>query len=136
MRKTVPIFFLFILAFATVNAGRYCDSSYNYYDAARNKYVLTGNELQFIPVKASESSSGIYNGGSFVKLLLTIEERNELVRLFTSALAHKKSQTSKNFKPNAAIEFIGCKNKKSFLLKSTAEINIALNNYLKLLIKK
>ena len=123
------------MAFTNVIANNNNDTVYTYYDAARNKYLLNGNELKYTPVKASESSSGIYSGGTYASKVITEKESQELVQLFKAALANTKAQTGKNIKPNTAVE-INVGNKKiSFMLKAAAAINISLNNFLKQLIK-
>jgi hypothetical protein len=130
MKRYFPILLFLIMAFTNVIANNNNDTVYIYYDAARNKYVLKGNELEYIPIKAIESSSGIYSGGTYSSKAITEKERQEVVQLFKAALANKKAQTNKNIKPNAAVE-INVGNKKiNFLLKSAAAINISLNNLL------
>ncbi len=127
--------FLMLVACTNVHANSHFDTTYTYYDAARNKYVLNGNKLEYIPVKASESSSGMYSGGTYESKLLIEKENKELIQLFNAALANKNAQTNKNIKPNAAVEIsVGNKNL-NFLLKSTSVINKSINNFLKKLIK-
>ncbi len=121
--------------FINTTANNVTDTIYTYYDAARNKYVLNGNELEYTPVKASESSSGMYNGGTYESKELTEKEYKELVQLFNAALADKKAQTNKNIKPNAVVEIKIGDEIKSFILQANAPINITINNYLKQLIK-
>jgi hypothetical protein len=135
MKKYISITLLMLVAFTPVKANNNIDSTYTYYDAARNKYVLNGNELEYIPVNVKASSSGTYSGGTYESKLLTKEITLNVVSLFKAALANKKAQTNKNIKPNAAVE-ISIGNKKiNFLLLATSTYNISLNNYLKQLIK-
>lgn len=135
MKKNVFILLILTLAFTNAIANSNTDTIYNYYDATRNKYVLNGNELEYIPVKASESSSGKYSGGTYFNKAITEKESQQLLQLFNTALANKKAQTNKNIKPNAAVEIIAGSEKICFLLKSTSAINISINNFLKNLIK-
>jgi hypothetical protein len=135
MKKYISITLLMLVAFINVKANNNIDTTYTYYDAARNKYVLNGNELEYIPVNVKASSSGMYSGGTYESKLLTKEITLNVVSLFKAALANKKAQTNKNIKPNAAVE-ISIGNKKiNFLLLATSTYNISLNNYLKQLIK-
>jgi hypothetical protein len=135
MKKYISILLFLIMAFTNAIANNN-DTVYTYYDAARNKYVLNGNKLEYIPIKANESSSGIYSGGTYASKVLTEKDTQELEQLFKAALANKKAQTNKNIKPNAAVEINNGNKKISFILKVTAAINISLNNFLKQLIKK
>lgn len=135
MIKNISILLFLIMAFTNAIANNNSDTAYTYYDAARNKYVLNGNELEYIPVKASESSSGKYSGGTYFNKAITEKESQQLLQLFNTALAIKKAQTNKNIKPNAAVEIIAGSKKINFLLKSTSAINISINNFLKNLSK-
>ncbi|MEQ1553652.1 MAG: hypothetical protein ABL929_05710 [Ferruginibacter sp.] len=123
------------MAFTNAIANNNNDTVYTYYDAARNKYVLNENELEYIPVKVSESSSGKYTGGTYTTKAITEKESHELEQLFKTALANKKAQTNKNIKPNAAVEINYGNKQIDFLLKSTAAINISLKNFLTQLMK-
>lgn len=123
------------MAFTNVIANNNNDTVYTYYDAARNKYVLKGNELEYTPVKASESSSGIYSGGTYASKVIAEKESQKLVQLFKAALANKKVHTNKNIKPNAAVTISTGNKKINILLKSTSAINLSINNFLKQLIK-
>lgn len=135
MQKSISILFFVLIMAANVKANTGSDTLYTYYDAARNKYVLKANELEYIPVSKKESSSGIYSGGTYESRELNKIERKKLVRLFNTALANKKAQTDKNIKPNAAVE-ISINNKSmSFMLKANSQINGLLNQYLKQLFK-
>lgn len=135
MKKNISILLFLTMAFTNAKANSNTDTVYTYYDAARNKYVLKGNELEYTPVKASESSSGIYSGGIYSSKVITEKESQEVVKLFKAALSNKKAQTNKNIKPNAAVEIDAGNKKINFLLKSAAVINISLNNFLNQLIK-
>ncbi len=124
-----------LVACTNVHAKSPFDTTYTYYDAARNKYVLNGNELEYIPVNTKESSSGMYSGGTYESKLLTEKESMNLVSLFKAALTDKKAHTNKNIKPNTGIEITIGRKKMDFLLKSTSVINISINNFLKQIIK-
>ena len=119
----------------SIKANNITDTVYTYFDGTRNKYVLTRNELEYIPVNTKESSSGIYSGGTYESSLLTNTDLKKLVSLFKTAEANKAAQTNKNIKPNATVEISNGNKTNLFLLKSAAAINILLNNFLKQLIK-
>ncbi len=135
MNKYISFTFLMLVAFTNVHAKCNFDTTYTYYDAARNKYVLVRTELEYIPVNSKESSSGMYSGGTYESKKLIEKEYKELIQLFHAALADKKAQTNKNIKPNAAVEISIGNKKTNFLLKSTSAINISINNFLKKSIK-
>jgi hypothetical protein len=135
MKKSISIFFFLITLFTNVKAKSITDTVFTYYDAARNKYVLKGNELEYIPVKLRESSSGMYSGGTYDSRELNKKQRQKLELLFNAALADTHTQTYKNIKPNSAVEITVDSKKISFMLKAKSAINISINNYLKQLFK-
>ena len=55
------------------------DTTYSYYDAARNKYILNGDTIEYIPVKPLESSSEIYNDGNYIKKEIQATDRDKLL---------------------------------------------------------
>lgn len=132
-----------LLGCFTVNANNYSsiqniknttDTTYTYYDAARNKYVLRGDTLEYTPVKPAESSSGIYDGGNYVKIKISGSDKNNIVFLFIKGKASKKAQTKKNIKPNAFVEIEGANRNENFILKAASSINIELKNLLQQLL--
>lgn len=135
MIKYISITVFMLALFTNVIARSNTDTIYTYYDAARNKYILIKKDLEYIPVKASESSAGIYSGGTYESKALTEKESKKLVRFFKAALTNKKAQTNKNTKPNAAVEISSNNKKINFLLIATSAINISLHHYLKQILK-
>jgi hypothetical protein len=135
MKKAVSVLLFMVTLFTNAKAKGIADTVYAYYDAARNKYVLKGKELEYIPVQKKESSSGIYSGGTYESRELNNEQREKLKSLFNVALADILAQTDKNIKPNAVIEIIIDNTKTGFILKAKSAINISINNYLKQSIK-
>lgn len=135
MKKSISVLLFMITLFTNAKANSTSDTVFIYYDAARNKYVLKGNELEYIPVNKKESSSGMYSGGTYESRELSNGQREKLELLFNAALADTIAQTDKNIKPNSAIE-ISCDSRKiSFILKAKSAINISINSFLKQLIK-
>ncbi len=135
MKKSISILLFLMTLFTNTKANNTADSVYTYYDAVRNKYVLKGFELEYIPVAEKESSSGMYSGGTYESRGLNNGQRKKLVLLFNTALADTLAQTDKNIKPNAAVEISMDSRKVSFILKAKSAINISINNYLIQLIK-
>ena len=133
--KYISITALIFCTCTSIRANNITDTIFTYFDGARNKYILKANELEYIPVNARESSSGIYNGGTYESTLITKKENKHLVELFEKAVKNKKAHSIKNIKPNAAVEISTTNKKISFLLISSSPINILLNNYLRKIIK-
>lgn len=141
MKLFFLIQFFIVISGETVKAGNgikmqpTADTIYIYYDANRNRYELNGYELEYIPVNVKESSSGIYNGGTYNSKTINEQERKKSEALFKWAITHKNVQTNKNIKPNAIIEIKNEAITTSYILQSKAAINITINNYLKQLFK-
>lgn len=51
---------------------------FEYADGNANRYILTNNQLEYIPVKPEESSSGIYSGGTPISITITQEKRHQI----------------------------------------------------------
>lgn len=102
-------------------------TSYIVFDGSRNKYIITENSLEYIPVKPAESSSGVYSGGEYVKKSLTAEEYKSIVELMAKAMADKEIQTDTLSKGNPIIT-VG---EKKYILKMNAEIADRLVKMLK-----
>ena len=135
MKKNISILLFLMTLFTNTKANNTVDTVFTYYDAARNKYVLKGFELEYIPVAKNESSSGMYSGGTYESKELNNGQRENLELLFNTAFADTLARTDKNIKPNAVIE-INVDNKNvNFILIAASEINQSLNNNLKQLIK-
>ncbi len=62
---------------------------YNYFDGSGNKYVIKDEDgfvLEYIPVKPTQSSSGIYDGGEHVIKELDKIQFNKLTSLLETAI--------------------------------------------------
>ncbi len=93
-------------------------TNYIVFDGSRNKYIITENSLEYIPITPAKSSSGVYSGGEYVKKSLTADEYKSIVALLAKATANQEIQTDVRAKGNPIIEF----NQKTYVLKMNAEI--------------
>lgn len=67
---------------------------YSYADGSGNLYVVEGGEsctLEYDPVKPVESSSGVYDGGDYVKREISRAEYERIAAIFSRAFAEKES---------------------------------------------
>lgn len=65
---------------------------YTYADGSGNTYILTEQNrkmLEYIPIKAKESSSGVYDGGSPVKKQITDEQYAAILSAIEKAIQNK-----------------------------------------------
>ncbi|GAG85526.1 unnamed protein product [marine sediment metagenome] len=51
---------------------------YNYLDGNGNKYIISNELIEYIPVKPFFSSSGVYNGGDYIKKEISEIQYNKL----------------------------------------------------------
>ena len=63
-----------------------------YLDGSGNEYVINYKPeitIEFIPVKPLQSSSGIYNGGDYIKKEITIPQYNKIISTLRKAIENK-----------------------------------------------
>lgn len=100
---------------------------YTIHDGAGNKYVITENSLEYVPIKPMQSSSGIYDGGDYVKRKLTADEYKSVVEIVTKAIVNDESHTDQRAKGNPTIMV----DDKLYILKMNSEIAKKLVHLLK-----
>ena len=136
MLLTFNSFFYFGISQNVINetkkvATKKINCIYIYYDGNGNKYTLLRNILEYIPIKAAESSSGIYDGGIAFKKTLNDIEHKKLLDLFKKLLTHKSGLTTINIKPNCSIKLEEEVGSKTILIKATNKTNIEVLTFLK-----
>ena len=82
------------------------ESTFSYADGAGNSYQLDGSCLNLVysPVKASESSSGNYNGGVGWSKVLSQGQYEGLAATFVEAMAATDQQTTLRSKGTGVLE--------------------------------
>ncbi len=80
---------------------------FSYSDGAGNSYQLDPSSLNliYIPVKATDSSSGTYDGGPSWSRVITKEQSDTLVATFAEAVGATDQQTPDRQKGTGAIEY-------------------------------
>ncbi|HEY3406288.1 MAG TPA: hypothetical protein VGK59_23030 [Ohtaekwangia sp.] len=59
---------------------------YEYADGSANRYVITATQLEYIPVKPEESSTGMYSGGEPKKVTITPQQFEAVQRALEQAI--------------------------------------------------
>ncbi len=103
------------------------ETNYTFFDGSGNKYIVTENSLEYIPIKPSESSSLHYSGGQYVKRDLNADEYNSILDLAARAIKNTEIQTEEKAKGNPAIVF----QQKTYILKMNVELANQLLGFLK-----
>lgn len=90
---------------------------YEYSDGNSNLYVLTPSQLQYIPVKPENSSSGVYSGGDPKSVTITPEQYTELQALLEKAFSQPSIHMENRVMMSAQIRRINSKEKKQCIIK-------------------
>lgn len=100
---------------ATGNA--WYEKNYRYADGNANQYVFSKNSFEYFPVKAAQSSSGTYNGGTYIKKLPELKSFFALADLVKAAYETKSDHITKREMGSGAIEIWEGGNKMDFIVK-------------------
>lgn len=110
--------------------------NYTYIDQNNNRYYISQFNIDYRPIKASESSSGIYSGGDEASVSVSEEKYNEVVTIAEEFLTNKDNE---NIKREMLTSVLYSKdqhdNKRKVVLRSS-EKRTKLENLLKDAIKK
>jgi hypothetical protein len=111
------------------------DKVYEYIDGSGNKYVLTQDEkyiIEYIPIKPEFSSSGVYDGGEYLKKEIKEAEHDSIALILSKAIQNKKEHIDNRLKGSGMIIFKTEKEKNSYILKPKSgilnDIEKVLNN--------
>lgn len=100
---------------ATGNA--WYEKNYRYADGNANEYVFSKNSFEYFPVKPAQSSSGTYDGGTYIKKLPDLKGFFALADLVKSAYETKADHIMKREMGSGAIEIWEGGNKMAFIVK-------------------
>ena len=75
----------------------------DYSDGNGNQYIIEQDSIEFNPVKPKFSSSGIYDGGDYVKKKITQQQYNKIASIFKKAIANKANHIKNRVKLSGAI---------------------------------
>jgi hypothetical protein len=101
-----------------------------YADGSANRYVITPTQLNYIPVKPEESSTGIYSGGEPAMVAISTWQYASIKELFEKALTQTDEQLADRVKTSGLVA-IGDKH---VVLKPESLIRIQLEEELKKII--
>lgn len=76
---------------------------YEYSDGSANRYIITPDSLEYIPVQPHESSTGFYSGGVPKKISITPETYRLIKQTLESALTNEAVHTDKRAKMTGLI---------------------------------
>jgi len=93
----------------------------DYGDGNGNQYVVEQDSIEYSPVKPKFSSSGIYDGGDYMKKTITQQQYNKMALLFKKAIANEASHIKNRVKLSGIITMQEGKVVKSCILSPNSE---------------
>lgn len=98
-----------------------------YADGSANRYVISSTQLNYLPVKPEESSTGMYSGGEPATVTITAQQFAGLKTLFETAMAQTDQQISDRIKTSGLVA-VG---DKQVILNPESAIKAEIENKLK-----
>ena len=111
---------------------------YQYLDGNGNKYLIVKNEqitLEYFPMEPSLSSSGIYDGGEYVKKDLEASQFEQLQDLIENAQSHTSDHIPDRVKGSGQIIITRQKDSEKFILRLNSEYLEEIESFLSKIIK-
>lgn len=91
-------------------------ASYQYFDINGNAYMIGPESLEYMPVTADKSSSGMYDGGEPVKKKISAEQYKSVSELMDKIASDKTGHVTKREKGSASFTIIGDAGQTSYIL--------------------
>ena len=104
---------------------------YNYLDGNSNKYIISNEFIEYIPVKPSFSSSGVYNGGDYTKKEISEIQYKKLTSSLNVAIKNKKCHIKNRVKMSGLIVIQEENKEKAYILSPGSEEISKIENLLK-----
>jgi len=75
----------------------------NYGDGNGNQYLIEQDSIEYNPIKPQFSSSGIYDGGEYVKKKITPHQYETIASIFIKAMGNEASHVKNRVKGSGSI---------------------------------
>lgn len=95
---------------------KFTPKNYRYLDGSGNEYKFNNRFIDYIPVKPHFSSSGVYDGGNYIKKEVKEFQYDQLSSIFNIAIAHKKIHIVNRVKRSGIIIVQDKDNEKRYIL--------------------
>ena len=89
--------------------------NYRYLDGSGNEYIINNEFIEYIPIKPIYSSSGIYDGGNYIKKEINKLEYDQLISTLNRAMNNEKIHIKNRVKASGMI-IIQDKNKENMCI--------------------
>jgi hypothetical protein len=128
-----------LLCFLLIFAGSCTDMNtiiYRYADGSGNIYIINKTMIEYVPVKPSFSSSGIYDGGEHSKKKLSTQEYDSITGLLDKAAANTSVHIETRLMGSGYIKITKHNSTRTVILKPDSEEQHAIEKALKTIIEK
>ena len=115
---------------------KYTPKIYNYIDGNGNRYIISNDLIEYIPVKPSFSSSGVYNGGDYIKKEISEIQYSNLTYILNEAIKNKKSHIKNRIKMSGLVVTHKKNKKKAYILSPDSSDISNIEKELKKIISK
>ena len=95
--------------------------TYEYHDGNGNRYIIESKFIEYIPIKPSQSSSGLYDGGDYVKKEIIKLQINQIRSVLLEAVKNKTCHIRTRVKMSGRIVVLAGDNKNSYILNPFSE---------------
>lgn len=106
-------------------------NQYEYSDGSANRYVITQTNIEYIPVKPEESSTGMYSGGEPKLVSITNDQFNAIANLFEVAFQNTSAHMADRPKMSGLIVSRTGNTSQQAILKPNSEEKKNIENQLK-----
>ncbi|TFG14210.1 MAG: hypothetical protein EU535_03725 [Promethearchaeota archaeon] len=112
---------------------------YEYIDGNGNKYILQNEGklfIEYVPIKPDLSSSGVYNGGDYIKKVINSQDWDRMILIFNEAIRNKENHIQNRIKESGMILFQEKNKKKTYIIRPNSEVLLKIEQFLQRVINK
>jgi hypothetical protein len=105
MKKIALILATLMMAAGCTPAEAPSEASYSYSDGSGNAYFITESTVQYDPITAAESSSGVYDGGEPKTSAIDADQFDQIMTLFDQAASDESIQIENRAKGSGYFQY-------------------------------
>lgn len=95
--------------------------NYSYTDQNNNSYYISENEIRYVPISPSESSSGVYSGGTKKSVSISKTQFSEISKKCDAIFNTPNLQTNQRRMMTSILRFSNSSESKKVILKTSEE---------------
>ena len=109
---------------------------YEFQDGNGNRYIIKSDLIEYIPIKPSQSSSGLYDGGDYTKKEISKLQFNKISSVLVEAIKNDTCHIKNRVKMSGRIVVLEGDNKNSYILNPYSEERDNIERKLREIIEK